>query len=131
MIAAIAAAALMVPFLLGAQDGPPPKDGKGGPGGTPPKPMTASEMISKMKQELSLSDKQVSQIKPVIENEITQIDSIMSQERDGKITRDKAREKMDAVRKDTESKLSKYLTSDQMKKWKELNKPPKGGPEPR
>lgn len=100
--------------------------------GNPPKPMSADEMITQMKQELSLTDTQVTQITPVIKSDVSQIESLMKQERDGSITRDTAREKMDAIRKSTETELAKYLTSEQLAKWKSSHKPPKGDrPEPR
>jgi hypothetical protein len=116
----MAAFILVLPtVILLAQDRPADGVGK------PPKPMTAEETVSRMKADLSLTDKQVTQVTPVITNEISQIESLMDQERSGNITRDKAREKMDAVRKDTQTKLAVFLTSEQLVKWKKMCEPPK------
>jgi predicted RND superfamily exporter protein len=83
-------------------------------GEQPPSPPSANDIMTKMKQELKLSDEQVSQITPIIKNEIEQMQALMSQGTD----RDAGRSQMEALRKSTESKLSQYLTQEQITLWK-------------
>jgi hypothetical protein len=95
-------------------------------GDKPPAPPSASEMVSRMKQDLGLNDEQVSQITPILEEEISRMSELMGSETD----RESARSKMDALRQDTESKLAQYLTEDQMTKWKSRQgQPPRERPE--
>jgi len=91
-----------------------------GGGKKPSSPPSASDMVSKMKEELGLSDEQASQITPIIEEEISQMKELM-----GSVTdRESARDKMDALHQDTESRLSQYLTADQLAEWKSKQKQP-------
>lgn len=69
---------------------------------------SASDIVAKMKEKLNLTDEQVSQITLIIQNEIEQRQVIMKQNNS----------QMEALRKDTESKLSQYLTPDQLAQWK-------------
>jgi regulatory protein YycI of two-component signal transduction system YycFG len=74
-------------------------------------------IVAKMKRELKLSDEQVKQIKPIIENEIQQRQQIKEQARAQGIDRQAIKEQMQALRKDTESRLAQYFTQDQMAQW--------------
>lgn len=77
----------------------------------PPAPPSAADMISRMQQDLGLSEEQVTQITPIIENEVEQLQALMSQG-------DRDRSKMDAIRTETGEKLAEYLTAEQLEKWK-------------
>ena len=141
-----------ISFAKGNQ---PPQEGRGGGDSQsmeqgdrqkPPPPPTAEMILKKMKEELNLTDKQVKQITPIIENEIKQMNELMkksggigkSQRKNhsGKSSKksdntsnenkemDPNHEKMDAIHKETESKLSQYLSAEQMEKWREMHKPP-------
>lgn len=79
---------------------------------------SADDIVAKMKQELKLSDDQVNQIKPIIENEIQQRQQIKEQAKAQGIGRQAIKEQMQALRQDMESKLSQYLSPDQITQWK-------------
>ena len=76
--------------------------------------LSADDIVAKMKQELKLSDDQINQIKPIIENEIQQRQQIREQAKVQGIDRQAIKEQMQALRQDTESKLSQYLSQDQI-----------------
>jgi len=86
--------------------------------GQPPSPPLASDIVSRMEKDLNLTDEQVSEITPVIQNEVDQMQVLMSSKTD----REAARDKMEAIHKNTESKLAQYLTPEQLAKWKEKQK---------
>ncbi len=96
-------------------------------GGRPLAQPSAKDIVSKMEKELDLSDEQVKQVTRIMEEEMEQAGKIMSSAAD----LDSARIKMDALRQDTESKLSQYLTGNQMEQWKnrEGQQPIREGPE--
>ncbi len=75
-------------------------------------PPTASEIIAHMKQELNLTDQQISQIQPLIENEISKIKELRS------TAEEQARSQIKTLHQETRQEISKYLTSDQLAKWK-------------
>lgn len=90
----------------------------------PPQAPSASDMISRMQQELNLTEEQVAQITPVIEDEINQMQSLMSQGGD----RDASKVQMDTLRQATETKLAQYLTPEQLVQWKsKQQQPPQEG----
>ena len=81
---------------------------------------TAEEMISKMQQDLDLSDEQAAQIKPIIEEENEKMKSLMEQMRkQGDATSESIRTEIEKIRQETETKLVTYLSEEQMSKWKE------------
>ncbi|MFA5362949.1 MAG: hypothetical protein WC335_06895 [Candidatus Omnitrophota bacterium] len=85
---------------------------------------SASDMIAGMKADLNLSDQQVSQITPIMENEIKQMEALRGQEGD----REAGRTQMEAIRKETETMLAQYLTPEQLAKWKSRKPPQPGQP---
>jgi len=98
--------------------------GKPGAGrGKPPSMPSASEIVSRMKEILNLTDQQVVQVTTIIQEEISQMGSLMKSGNP-----EANRSKMESIRQQTESKLSKVLTSEQLTKWKN-SKPqnPQGG----
>ena len=88
--------------------------------GQPPSPPSASDMVSRMKQELNLTDEQVSQITPIIQDDVSQMQSLMNQGLD----RDAAKSQIDTLHQSTELELSQYLTPDQLTQWKSRKHPP-------
>jgi len=62
--------------------------------------------INKMKQELNLTDEQVKQITPIIQSEMQKRKELMDQMRN--------------LHQDTETKIGKFLTPEQMTQWKTL-----------
>ena len=81
-------------------------------------PPSAGEIAAKMKQNLNLTDEQVSQITPVIEENIQQRQAIMEQAKGQETDRDAMKGQMAALRESMESKLAQYLTPEQLEKWK-------------
>jgi len=91
-------------------------------GPKPPTPPSAEEIVGRMKTELGLSDEQVNQITPVIQEESSQMQAMMG---DGAPPEPgQANEKMEQLRRDTESKLAQYLTEEQLAQWKSRRKGP-------
>jgi hypothetical protein len=88
-----------------------------------PSAPSASDIVSKMKEELNLTEEQIAQITPVIEDEVNQGQSLIGQGGD----RDAVKTKMDVLRQATEEKLAQYLTQDQLAQWKSKQQQP---PEP-
>lgn len=84
--------------------------------GERPEPPSAGQIVSRMKQDLNLTEEQVRQVTPVIQDEIARTRGIMTQTKD----REQAREQSRALRKDTEAKLSQYLTEEQMAGWRNI-----------
>lgn len=89
-------------------------------GGQPPSPPLASDIVSRMKEDLNLTEEQMSQIMPIIQDELSQMQSFMEQG----ASPDTVRSKMDELRQSTESKLSQYLTQDQLTQWKNKQQQP-------
>ena len=89
-------------------------------GDQPPSPPSASDVVSRMKEELSLTEEQISQITPIIQDELSQMQSFMEQG----ASSDTAKSKMDELRQSTESKLSQYLRQDQLTQWKNKQRQP-------
>ncbi|MDD4295174.1 MAG: hypothetical protein PHP69_06655 [Candidatus Omnitrophica bacterium] len=84
-----------------------------------PQPPSASSIVEKLQQELDLSDRQVIQVTPIIESQIQQMRSMMEDMKGQRMDRDLLRAKLEQILEQTENKLSKHLTAEQMKKWKE------------
>lgn len=85
-------------------------------------PPSADDIITKMKGELNLTDEQVSQIKPIIENEIQQQQAIKEQAKSQGTDRETVKSQLQTLRNDTESKLSQYLSQDKMTQWRDDQK---------
>jgi len=92
-----------------------------------PSPPSASDIVAKMKQELNLNDEQVSQITPVIQSEIQQMQALMEQAKSQGADRDAVIKQMEALRESEESELSQYLTQDQLTQWKNRRQKPLRG----
>lgn len=82
-------------------------------------PPSVETIIARMKQDLNLSDEQVLQITPIMQDNIRQRREIRSQGLD----EDTIKTQIQAVRQSTESKLSQYLTEDQLKQWRKTRPP--------
>lgn len=66
-----------------------------------PQPLTADDIVAKLKTQLGLTGKQVDEIKPIIENYLAQEQQLKLQEK---------------------KQLSKVLTADQLYSWEDLQK---------
>lgn len=94
------------------------------PQGQPPSPPSASDIAASMKQELGLSDDQVDKVASVIQKQIQQMQAVMEQARDQKLSPDAMMSQMEAVRKNIESELAQYLTQEQLTQWKNKQQQP-------
>ena len=88
-------------------------------GSQPPSPPSANDIISRMKEELNLTDEQVTQITPIIQDELGQIQAFREQG----VSPDMAKIKMDELRQSMELKFAQYLTQDQLTQWKNKQSP--------
>lgn len=96
--------------------------GPGG-GGQPPSPPSASDLVSRMKTALNLTDDQASQVTTIIQNEISQMESLMKSGNP-----ESGRTQMESIHQQTESKLAEVLTAEQLTKWKSsMSQKPQGG----
>lgn len=130
--------AAIVVSSASAQDTPPPPmpersqgtpQGPGGPGrGGMMDPERRTQML---KDRLGLSDAQVAQVKAVFEDERTKSQALMA---DQTADRQAMRPKMEAIRKDSETRIGAILTPDQKTKWDALRAEQQrrgpGGPPP-
>ena len=113
-------AAAMACLLLGAmavfaQDAPaPPQGGGGWQRGQMP---TAEQRLQRMTQALNLTEDQQAKIKPILENESTQMQSLRS---DTSLSQDDRMAKMRQIRENTTSQINPILTPDQQKQYAEM-----------
>lgn len=83
-------------------------------------PPSVEDIIARMKHDLNLSDEQVIQITPIMQDDMRQRREIRSQGLD----EDTVKTQIQAVRESTRSKLSQYLTEDQSEQWRKMRRPP-------
>ena len=113
-------AATMACLLLGAmavfaQEPPaPPQGGGGWQRGQMPTP---EQRLQRMTQALNLTEDQQAKIKPILENESTQMQSLRS---DTSLSHEDQRAKMRQIRESTNSQINPILTPDQQKQYAEM-----------
>jgi len=113
--------AAIVALLLGAvavyaQEPAAPQGGGqwGGRGQMP----TVDQRLQRMTQALNLSDDQQQKIKPILENESTQMQGLRA---DTSLSQEDRMAKMKEIRENTASKINPILNSDQQKQYAEMN----------
>jgi hypothetical protein len=79
-------------------------------------PLSASEIVAKMKQNLNLTDAQVNQITPIIEEEIQQRQAIMEQAKVQGLDQAVVKSHIAALRQSTQEKIAQCLRSGQLTK---------------
>ena len=93
-----------------------PAQGQGQGGGQwshrPMNPMTADERLQRMTKQLSLTETQQQQIKPILENEAKQMQTLRE---DSSLSQDDRRTKMMQIRQESSSQIKPILTPDQQK----------------
>jgi len=94
-----------------------PRGGRLGPGG----PGTSS--VDALMKQLGLSAEQQPKVEGIFDQHATAQEEVSKSAREGKIPKEEAKAKITALRAETEGKLAKVLTPEQMKKYKELNAP--------
>ena len=88
----------------------------------PPASMPFGDIIAMMKEKLNLSDEQVSQITPIVQDDIRQRQEIMAKAKASGAGRNTVKSQMAALRERTKSKIAQYLTPEQLAKLQ--NEPP-------
>ena len=112
--------ATMACLLLGAmavfaQEAPaPPQGGGGWQRGQMPTP---EQRLQHMTQALNLTDDQQAKIKPILENETTQMQSLRS---DTSLSQEDRMAKMKQIHENTKSQINPILTPDQQKQYAEM-----------
>ena len=111
-------AAAIVALLLGtvavyAQEPAPPGGGQWGRGQMP----TVDQRLQRMTQALDLSEDQQQKIKPILENESTQMQSLRG---DTSLSQEDRMAKMKTIREGTASQINPILNADQQKKYAEM-----------
>ena len=116
---ALAAALVVVGQLsLAQQTPPPPAHGQGGMGGgSMMGPMTPENRLKMLTEKLNLTDDQQTKIKPLLEDESSQMKAIHS---DTSLTPQDQRAKMKSVHESTTEKINGVLTPEQQTKWKQM-----------
>ena len=79
--------------------------------------MSADQRLEMLTQQLSLSNDQQQQIKPILENETQQMQTLRS---DTSLSQQDHMSKMKAIRENTNSQIKPILTADQQTKWQQM-----------
>jgi protein CpxP len=94
-----------------------PQQGGGQWGQGQHQPMTADQRLQHMTKQLNLSDAQQQQIKPILENEEKQMQSL---HQDSSLSQQDRMSKMMQIRQDTSSQIKPILNSDQQQKYEQM-----------
>jgi Spy/CpxP family protein refolding chaperone len=79
--------------------------------------MSADQRLEMMTKQLNLTSDQQQQIKPILENESQQMESLHS---DSSLSQQDRMSKMQAIRENTNSQIKPILTSEQQTKWQQM-----------
>lgn len=99
------------------QDNPnpgPTTQGPMGQGGMRRMPMTTDERLQRMTQMLNLTGDQQQKIRPILDNESQQMQTL---HQDTSMSREDRVAKMRSIRESTMTQITPILTPDQQKKW--------------
>lgn len=80
-------------------------------------PMSTDDRLQHLTQMLNLTSDQQTKIRPILENESTQMQALRG---DSSMSRDDKMTKMKSIRENTNSQISPILTSDQQQKWAQM-----------
>jgi hypothetical protein len=83
----------------------------------PGQPMTADQRLQRMTKQLNLTDAQQQQIKPILENESTQMQTLRA---DSSLSQQDRMDKMMQIRQDTAGQIKPILNADQQKQYEEM-----------
>ena len=85
--------------------------------------MSIDDELANLKTELELTDEQVTKMKPILEDSLTQMrkarEQFRSQDRT-QANREQRRASMEKINQDTDKKLGGILSADQLKKFQDL-----------
>lgn len=103
-----------------SQEGASQSGGMGegmGQGGMHRRPMSTDERLAHMTQMLNLTSDQQAKIRPVLDNESQQMQTL---HQDTSMSREDKMTKMRSIRESSMSQISSILTPDQQKKWQDM-----------
>lgn len=83
----------------------------------PGQPMTADDRLQRMTKQLDLSDAQQLQIKPILENEAKQMQTLRE---DSSLSQQDRWSKMTQIRQETSSQIKPILSADQQQKFEQM-----------
>ena len=85
--------------------------------------MSIDDELANLKTELELTDEQVTKMKPILEDSLTQMrkarEQFRSQDRT-QANREERKASMEKINQDTDKKLGGILSADQLKKFQDL-----------
>jgi Spy/CpxP family protein refolding chaperone len=123
LLIALLAASLAAAPMIHAQSAPDHKpareQGPGGPGGR------GGPNLDMLAQELGLSADQKAKLAPILEQQRAKMQELRD------LAPEQRREKMRAVREENHKALAAILTPEQLKKFDEMNRGPRGGGAPK
>jgi periplasmic protein CpxP/Spy len=96
-----------------AQNAPEQGGGQWGHG----QPPTADQRLQRMTQQLNLTEAQQQQIKPILESEAKQMQTLRE---DSSLSQDDRRTKMMQIRQESASQIKPILNADQQKQYEEM-----------
>ena len=113
VLTALAMALTIMGSSAWAQMGPGPEGGPGGHG----QPMSADQRLQMMTKQLNLTAEQQQTIKPVLENESQQMQTLRQ---DTSLSREDRMSKMQQIRQSSNEQIKPILNSDQQQKFAEM-----------
>jgi periplasmic protein CpxP/Spy len=107
-----------IPMMAQDASAPPPAQGDSGQSGGRPSPdQMVARQIEHLTKALSLTQDQVAQIKPILQNQMTQMTALRQ---DTETPREQKRDKMMQIHTDAQTKIHATLTSEQQPKYDAL-----------
>ncbi len=95
----------------------PQEQGSGQSGRGPGQGMTADQRLDRMSKQLNLSEAQQQQIKPILENESTQMQAVRD---DTSLSQQDRWTKMTQIRQEFAAQIKPILNADQQKQFEEM-----------
>jgi protein CpxP len=107
-----------IPMMAQDASAPPPAQGDSGQSGGRPSPdQMVARQVEHLTKALSLTQDQVAQIKPILQNQMTQMSALRQ---DTETPQSDKHEKMMQIHTDAQTKIRAVLTSDQQTKYDAL-----------
>jgi len=123
----LSAAALAGAGTLAAQEpSAPPHPSQEGTAPTGKAAHGAVEMrLERLSQQLNLSDEQKAKIRPLLRHEMERIMQVRS---NTSLSQGETQRRIQTIRRDTNQRISVFLTPEQKKQWQENRQAQRGGP---
>ncbi len=117
LITAVFAISSQQAFGKGDPNAKSPKVEKGQPKGPGDMREGINKRMEHLTKELNLTKEQQEKIRPILENEMKEIQAVRSND---SLTKEQKHEKVKAIRQTTQAELNKILTPEQQKKYGEM-----------